>query len=64
MSLQGEDAAKVLQQIEHINQDSFDGDDFSRMRALERARALCSRLETPWDSLVRMIWLEVRLTWA
>lgn len=55
-----EDIGTSLGVIDRLNADSFAGDEPGRLQALAKARALCSRLETPWESLTRMIWQEVR----
>ena len=47
---------KMLDQLDH---DAFEGDAILQAQALAKARILCSRLETPWDSMTRMIWLQV-----
>ena len=45
--------AKTLQAIGHIDQSSFT-DDGERNEALLAAHALVSRLETPWETVVRL----------
>ena len=57
-----EDINTALEVIDSINGSTFAGDEAGRLEALDKARALCSRLETPWESLTRMIWQEVRRT--
>lgn len=52
-------AQHTVRATESISSESFAHDEKARLTALEQARALCRRLETPWDSLVREIWVTV-----
>lgn len=49
----------TLAAIDALNQSSFESNDHARAQALISARALCKRLEKPWDSIFRMFWMEV-----
>ena len=49
-----------LELIECLDKSTFWNDEHGRLQALDKARALCCRLETPWESLTRIIWQEVR----
>lgn len=45
--------------ITHLSRESFKDDEMGRLVALNEARALVQRLETPWEALVREVWLSV-----
>ena len=49
----------LLQQITKLDHESFQGDDDLRAEFLASARNLSHRLERPWDSILRMIYMEV-----
>ena len=48
-----------LEAIDSLDKTAFTDNEAGRLVALDKARALCSRLETPWESLTRIIWQEV-----
>ncbi|KAL9090248.1 MAG: hypothetical protein Q9159_002053 [Coniocarpon cinnabarinum] len=50
--------------VANLGRDSFTDDEPGRLKALAEARALCTRLETPWDFLVRQIWLQPSISAA
>lgn len=51
----------LLDKIKKLDQASLEGDESLRAEALESARALCLRLEKPWDSILRFTYMEVRM---
>ncbi|KAI9729020.1 MAG: hypothetical protein M1828_000105 [Chrysothrix sp. TS-e1954] len=58
MSSSKQVAVEAMEMLDQLDQDAFEGDAILREQALAKARILCSRLETPWDSKTRMIWLQ------
>ena len=56
-----EDTTRLLEQIQSIDRPSL-SDESTRVRILMAARALCQRLETPFEWVQRMTWQEV--SWA
>ena len=51
---------ETLTDIDALKLSDFSEDEAARARALLSARALCKRLEKPWESIARMFWQEVR----
>ena len=51
---------QASQVIDSLSLESFGDDHVKRMQVLDKARALCSRLETDWEALTRIMWLNVR----
>lgn len=45
--------------VTHLSRESFEDDEMGRLVALSKARALVQRLETPWEALMREIWISV-----
>ena len=55
------DVSCFTDMLDHVSSHSFsENDDVSRYRALNAARRLCARLENPWDTIIRMNYLDVR----
>lgn len=53
------DETHALDALAFIDRSSFSGNEQARLEALDKARALCQRLETPWDALRRQMWTDV-----
>ena len=52
--INGQKAEDVTKTLDGINADAF-GNDGERIQALTAAYALVSRLETPWDFVLRLV---------
>ena len=52
-------AETLLDEVRDFNRSGRVEDENLRAAMLESARALCSKLENPWDSILRMIYMEV-----
>lgn len=50
---------QLLEQMNQLDQSACHGDEKLRADLLSSARALCLRLENPWDTILRMIYVEV-----
>lgn len=61
--LESSEVSQRLEALDSVSRHSFGEDEAARIQALEKARALCARLETPWECLARMIWLDVSASW-
>lgn len=58
MTMNPETTRLLLQELQSIDQPSFSDED-SRVQILAAAQALCQRLETPFEWVIRMTWQEV-----
>ena len=52
------DAACVVDLVQHIDRDSFK-DENERTKAKFAAMALLARIETPWETALRLFFMEV-----
>ena len=58
MAIMNFDTAHLLDQLRSVNRTSLSDED-ARLQVLSAARALCRRLETPYEWVLRMTWEEV-----
>lgn len=49
----------LADQIEALEHQTYKGHPLDRVRALEAANRLQTQLETPWEALIRIVWLQV-----
>ena len=52
------ETGRLLQQLRNLDRNSLPSDDV-RVQTLQAAQRLCQRLETPFESIIRMTWQEV-----
>lgn len=53
------EVSSLLNSLESVDRHLFQDTEVERIRALKSARALCARLEKPWDAVIRMLYLDV-----
>lgn len=52
-------SSEVSSLLNSVDRHLFQDTEVERIRALKSARALCARLEKPWDAVIRMLYLDV-----